>query len=94
MILREPVLKRQMEGIQSEYELKRLDNFWVHIFEQPLKQTYRRNREYYLQDKQSGAKVIERYLKICNWEIVSCLAERKSLCVKKKYEKEIMSDAK
>lgn len=96
MMLREPALKEQVEGIRSEYELKRLEEFLVHIFEPPMEQAYRRNRGFwgmnYLQEKRSEARVIERYMKIRNIGILRFWTEQKSKRIKKKREEKNISD--
>lgn len=96
-MLREPALREQTEGVQSEYEINRLENFLLHIFEQPLEQAYRRNRGFwgrnYLQEKRSEARAIERYLKLRSWGIIGYLAKLKSARIKKKREEETIRDA-
>lgn len=96
-MLREPALREQAEGVQSEYEISRLEDFLLHIFEPPLEQAYRRNRGFwgrnYLQEKRSEARVIERYFKLRSWGIIGYLAGRKSARIRKKHEEETMRDA-
>ena len=64
-MLREPAF---IEDNPIEEGKKILENYLVHIFDQPLEQAYRRNRGFwgrqYLQTIRNDSKVVERYLRL------------------------------
>lgn len=66
-MLKEPAMKERVENGKSyaEQKLKGLENYLVHIFDQPVEKAYRRNMGFwgkqYLDRKRKESNILERY---------------------------------
>lgn len=67
-VLREPALVKEVSGSLTAQKQDELEEYLLHIFEQPLEQAYRRNRGFwgrqYLQNKRSEGRIIEKYVNL------------------------------
>ncbi len=76
-MLREPALVQEVSGSLAEQKQDELEEYLLHIFEQPLEQAYRRNRGFwgrqYLQTKRSESRVIEKYVKFKEKKLIRFL---------------------
>ncbi len=61
----------------AEHQLHELEEYLVHIFDQPLDKAYRRNRGFwgmqYLQEKRSVGRIIENYMKLRDFPIAKLI---------------------